>query len=57
MARARQCDYCGGEVEPGTGTMYVRTNGAVVHYCSSKCEANADLGRESRDLEWTEDDE
>jgi large subunit ribosomal protein L24e len=25
-----------------------------VHFCSSKCEKNADLGREPRDLEWTE---
>ena len=52
MVDTRTCDYTGEEIEPGTGTMFVHTNGAVVHYCSSKCEANADLGRESRDLEW-----
>jgi large subunit ribosomal protein L24e len=23
-----------------------------MHFCSSKCEKNADLGRESRDVEW-----
>ena len=54
MPRTRTCDYCGGDIEPGTGTMFVRTNGATIHYCSSKCENNHDLGREARNLEWTE---
>jgi len=26
------------DIEPGTGTMFVRTDGATVHYCSAKCE-------------------
>jgi large subunit ribosomal protein L24e len=58
MPRTRECDFCGAEIEPGTGTMFVRKNGTTIHYCSSKCESNADLGRESRDLEWAgQDDE
>jgi large subunit ribosomal protein L24e len=52
MPRERRCDFCESEIEPGTGTMFVRTNGATIHFCSSKCENNAALGRESRDLEW-----
>ncbi|GAA0678327.1 50S ribosomal protein L24e [Natronoarchaeum mannanilyticum] len=54
MPQTRECDYCGGDIPPGTGTMLVRTSGQTVHYCSSKCEKNADLGREPRDVEWTE---
>lgn len=54
MPQNRDCDYCGDDIEPGTGTMFVRTSGTVIHYCSSKCEKNAELGREPRDLEWTE---
>jgi large subunit ribosomal protein L24e len=54
MPRSIACDYCGDDIEPGTGTMFVRLNGQTVHFCSSKCEKNADLGREARDLEWTE---
>ena len=54
MPQTRECDYCGADIEPGTGTMFVRTDGTVIHYCSSKCENNADLGSEPRDLEWTE---
>ena len=53
MPRERSCDFCGSNIEPGTGTMFVHVDGRVVHYCSSKCENNADLGRAARDLEWT----
>ena len=54
MVRTRDCDYCGTDIEPGTGTMLVHNNGSTTHFCSSKCENNADLGRESRNLGWTE---
>jgi len=53
MPRTRECDYCGADIEPGTGTMFVHKDGATTHFCSSKCENNADLGREARNLEWT----
>jgi large subunit ribosomal protein L24e len=53
MPQERNCDYCDDDIEPGTGTMFVDTDGTITHFCSSKCEKNADLGRESRDLEWT----
>jgi large subunit ribosomal protein L24e len=53
MPRTRECDYCGTEIEAGTGTMFVHVDGTTVHYCSAKCEKNADLGREPRDQEWT----
>jgi LSU ribosomal protein L24E len=53
MPRTEECDFCGGDIEPGTGTMFVRTDGRTVHFCSSKCEKNADMGRRARDLEWT----
>ena len=55
MPQTRTCDFCGSDVEPGTGTMFVRTDGSTVHFCSAKCEKNADLDREPRDLEWTEE--
>jgi large subunit ribosomal protein L24e len=55
MPQTRACDYCGSDIEPGTGTMFVRTDGTTIHYCSAKCEKNADLGREPRDLEWTDE--
>ena len=54
MPRTRECDYCGTDIEPGTGTMLVHNDGSTTHFCSSKCENNADLGREARNLGWTD---
>ncbi|ESP89101.1 50S ribosomal protein L24e [Candidatus Halobonum tyrrellensis] len=54
MPQHRDCDYCGADIEPGTGTMFVSRNGSITHFCSAKCEKNTDLGREARDVEWTE---
>ena len=55
MPQTRECDFCGDDIEPGTGTMFVRTDGTTIHFCSAKCEKNADLGRKPRNLEWTEE--
>ncbi|ELZ07081.1 50S ribosomal protein L24E [Halovivax asiaticus JCM 14624] len=55
MVEKRTCDYTGEEIEPGTGIMYVRTDGTVLHFVDSKAEKNYHLGREPRDLEWTEE--
>jgi large subunit ribosomal protein L24e len=55
MVEKRTCDFSGDEIEPGTGTMYVRTDGTILHFKDSKAEKNYFLGREPRDLEWTEE--
>ena len=54
MVQKRTCDYTGEEIEPGTGIMYVKIDGTVLHFVDSKAEKNYKLGREPRDLEWTE---
>ncbi|MDY6764925.1 MAG: 50S ribosomal protein L24e [Halobacteria archaeon] len=54
MVETRECTFCGGEIEPGTGIMFVQRDGTIHYFCSSKCEKNADLGRVPRDIEWTE---
>ena len=54
MVEERTCDYTGEPIEPGTGIMYVRSDGSVLHFVDSKAEKNYFLGREPRDLEWTE---
>jgi len=53
MVDTRTCDYSGEEIEPGTGTMYVKTDGTILHFKDAKAEKNYFLGREARDLEWT----
>ncbi|WP_299235089.1 50S ribosomal protein L24e [Natronomonas sp.] len=52
MVQKRTCDYSGQEIEPGTGTMYVKTDGTVLWFADAKCEKNYFMGREARDLEW-----
>nr|WP_247417836.1 50S ribosomal protein L24e [Halomarina salina] len=54
MPSNRTCDYTGEEIEPGTGVMYVKNDGTVLHFVNSKAEKNYLMGREARDLEWTE---
>ena len=48
------CSFCGFEIPKGKGIMYVRANGTVLYFCSSKCKKNAlKLRRKGRDWKWT----
>lgn len=48
------CSFCGAELKKGSGKMFVKDNGAVLYFCSSKCEKNSlKLGRDARKLKWT----
>ncbi|MEM1659336.1 MAG: 50S ribosomal protein L24e [Candidatus Jordarchaeales archaeon] len=48
------CSFCGRDIEPGTGINFVRRDGVVLHFCSSKCRKNMlDLGRKPRKIKWT----
>ncbi len=54
MPRIHVCEFCGKEIEPGTGLMYVKLDGSIHWYCSSKCFKNAvKLRRDPRKLKWT----
>lgn len=49
------CAFCGREIEPGTGKMYVMSDGRVFYFCSSKCQKNMlKLHRVPRKVRWTE---
>ena len=54
MVTTRTCDFSGEDIEPGTGIMYVRNDGTVLHFKDRKAEKNYFMGREARDLEWTQ---
>jgi large subunit ribosomal protein L24e len=49
----KTCSFCEGEIEPGCGKKYVKKDGSIMHFCSSKCEKNFKLGRVGRRLRWT----
>jgi large subunit ribosomal protein L24e len=53
MVEKKKCTFCGGEVEPGTGKMLVKKDGAIQYFCSTKCENNSKLGRIPRLTPWT----
>lgn len=53
MVDTKKCTFCGGMIEPGTGKMLVRKDGAIQYFCSTKCENNSRLGRIPRLTRWT----
>lgn len=55
MVFERTCTFCGGDIRPGTGKMYIKKDGTVFYFCKSKCQKNLlKLGRIGRDIKWTE---
>lgn len=54
MVVKRQCSFCADEVEPGTGSMFVKRDGTVFYFCSSSCrKQQLHLGRVGHRLKWT----
>jgi large subunit ribosomal protein L24e len=54
MVVKRQCSFCAGEIEPGTGSMFVKRDGSVFHFCNSSCrKQQLHLGRVGHRLKWT----
>ncbi len=49
-----KCSFCGKEIRPGTGIMFVKNDGSIYYFCSSKCKKNFLMGRLNRKLKWTE---
>ncbi len=48
-----KCSFCNENIEAGTGKMFVRNDGKVFYFCSSKCEKNMlKLRREPKDVKW-----
>jgi large subunit ribosomal protein L24e len=54
MVDMRMCNFCGEAIDPGTGKMFIRKDGAIFYFCSSKCQNNARLGRVPRRVRWTQ---
>jgi large subunit ribosomal protein L24e len=54
MVDKRTCSFCGQDIEPGTGKMYVKKDGTKWTFCSNKCQKNmVDLKRINRNVRWT----
>ncbi len=51
-----KCRFCGTQIPKGTGKMYVKIDGSIFYFCSSKCEKNMlKLGRKPAKQKWTEE--
>ncbi|MGB9729086.1 MAG: 50S ribosomal protein L24e [Thermoprotei archaeon] len=48
-----KCSFCGKNIIPGTGTVFVKTDGTILRFCSSKCKKNYFMGRDPRKYKWT----
>ena len=54
MVERRVCTFCGTEIEPGTGKMYIKKDATVFFFCSNKCQKNMiNLKRVPRRVRWT----
>lgn len=54
MPRPRKCSFCGNEFLAGTGMMYVKNDGSILWFCSSKCrKSSLKFRRDARKLKWT----
>lgn len=48
------CAFCGNEILPGTGKLFVKKDGTVFRFCAAKCQRNQlGLGRVPRYVKWT----
>jgi large subunit ribosomal protein L24e len=54
MVELRVCSFCGKEIEPGTGKMFIKKDGTVFLFCSNKCSKNMiEMERVPRRVTWT----
>ncbi len=54
MVEQHLCVFCGEQIEPGTGKMYVRKDGTTLMFCTNKCYKNMiELKRVARNTTWT----
>ena len=50
----KSCSFCGSDIEPGTGKLYVKKDGTKWNFCSNKCQKNmVELKRVNRNVRWT----
>ena len=50
-----KCSFSGKEIPPGTGKMYVKKDGTILWFASSKEQKNMlKLGRKAQRVRWTE---
>lgn len=55
MVEIRKCSFCGADIEPGTGKMFVKRDGTILYFEANKCYKNmVELKRVPRRTAWTQ---
>lgn len=55
MVEIRKCSFCGSDIEPGTGRMFVKRDGTIFYFDKNKCYKNMiQLKRVPRRTTWTQ---
>ncbi len=49
-----KCSFCGKAIPKGSGKILVRNSGQILTFCKSKCDRNFGMGREGKNVRWTE---
>ncbi len=47
-----KCSFCQASYEFPRGLTYVLIEGSVMHFCSSKCRKNFEMGRKNKKVKW-----
>lgn len=54
MVTEYTCSFCGNKFPKGKGMLFVKNDGSVLYFCSSKCRKNKmKLGRNPAKFKWT----
>ncbi len=54
MVRIFKCSFCSKDMAVGSGMMYIKNDGTILRFCSSKCRKNMlKLKRVPRHLKWS----
>jgi large subunit ribosomal protein L24e len=54
MVRIFKCSFCSRDMPVGTGLTYVKNDGTMLRFCTSKCRKNMlELKRIPRRLKWS----
>ena len=49
-----KCTFCGKDIEPGTGTLYIKDDAKTFNFCTMKCKKNQlGLKRNPVHTRWT----
>lgn len=50
-----RCTFCDDDIERGTGIMFIKKDGKILHLCSKKCERNMlVLKRKPINVKWVQ---